>query len=189
MTLNSLNPAAAPQRRPLSPGGGLARFGRDKTGAAALEFALIAMPFLGLVVCIIEVAIDFLLFSQIDYATHKAAMEIRSGNVQANKMTVEQFKTDVLCPKLSGMSCSSIQVSTAVVKNYWEWFPWSPYNPNPAQKWCTGGATDVVVLRVSYPVPLATMIWAGTASANGNRYYVSSAAFRNDPFGLPSGTC
>lgn len=163
-------------------------FARDKSGAAALEFALVALPFLAMLVCIIEVGVDFLFFSQIDYAVHKAAQEIRSGSVQIQKLTAAQFKTNVLCPKLSGFTCSSLQVNVVVIKQSEEWASWSPTTIDPASaKWCPGGSADTVLIQVAYPVPLATMIWAGAQStANGVRYYLSAAAFRNDPYGLPA---
>ena len=163
-------------------------FVRDKSGAAALEFAIVALPFLAMILYIIEVGVDFLFFSQIDYATHKAAQEIRSGSVQIQNLTSAQFKTNVLCPKITGLTCSSLQVNVVVIKQSEEWATWSPTSINPATaKWCPGGSTDTVLMQVAYPVPLATMIWAGAQStANGVRYYLSAAAFRNDPYGLPA---
>jgi Flp pilus assembly protein TadG len=166
------------------------RFIQDKSGAAALEFAMVSLPFLAMIICIIEVGVDFLFFSQIDYATHKAAQEIRSGSVQMQNLTATQFKTNVICPKLTGLTCSSLQVNVGVVRNTYEWsanWTWWPNTVNPATaKWCPGGAADTILIQLAYPVPLASMIWAGAASnANGVRYYLSAAAFRNDPFGLP----
>ena len=164
------------------------RFGQDKSGAAALEFAMVALPFLAMILCIIEVGVDFLFFSQIDYAAHKAAQEVRSGSVQIQNLTAAQFKTNVLCPKLTGFTCSSLEVNVVVIKQSEEWATWSPATINPATaKWCPGGSTDTVLMQVAYPVPLATMIWAGAQStANSVRYYLSAAAFRNDPYGLPA---
>lgn len=188
MTCNPTRPLVPSSRRTLQRGVQLARFVRDKSGAAALEFAMVALPFLAMVICIIEVGVDFFFFSQIDYAAHKAAQEIRSGSVQMQKLTADQFKTNVLCPKLSGFTCSSVRINVVVIKESEEWWAWSPTNIDPTTaRWCPGGAADTVLLQIAYPVPLATMIWAGSQStANGVRYYLSAAAFRNDPFGLPA---
>lgn len=188
MTCNRTRPLVPSSRRALRRGLRLVGFVRDKSGAAALEFALVALPFLAMVICIIEVGVDFFFFSQIDYAAHKAAQEIRSGSVQMQKLTADQFKTNVLCPKLSGFTCSSVRVNVVVIKQHNEWWAWSATTINPANaKWCPGGAADLVLVQIAYPVPLATMIWAGTKStANGVRYYLSAAALRNDPFGLPA---
>lgn len=191
MICNPLKPAAIPERRPPRRGRPkgrlLLRFRRDKTGAAALEFAMVAAPFLAIVVCIVEVSVDFLLFSQIDYAVHKAAQEIRTGSVQTRELTAEQFKTDVLCPKLNILSCSAVRINVVVIKKFQEWLYWSTTNINPATaKWCPGGAAETVLVPVAYPVPLQSMIWAGNKSAaNGVRYYLAAAAFRTDPYGLP----
>lgn len=151
---------------------------------------MVATPFLALVVCIVEVGVDFFLFSQIDYAAHKAAQEIRSGSVQTRQLTAERFKTEVVCPKLNILSCSSFQVNVVVIKAFTEWAYWSTTNIDPARaKWCPGGAAETVLVQIAYPVPLPTMIWAGnTSTTNGVRYYLASAAFRNDPYGLPPST-
>lgn len=151
---------------------------------------MVATPFLALVVCIVEVGLDFFLFSQIDYAAHKAAQEIRSGSVQTRQLTAERFKTEVVCPKLNILSCSSFQVNVVVIRAFTEWAYWSTTNIDPARaKWCPGGAAETVLVQIAYPVPLPTMIWAGnTSTTNGVRYYLASAAFRNDPYGLPPST-
>ena len=165
----------------------LVRFVRDKTGAAALEFAMVAAPFLAILVCIIEVGVDFLLFSQVDYATHKAAQEIRSGSVQMDELTAEKFKTDILCPRLNILPCSPVKLNVNVMRSGGTWNFWQNHQIHHWNaKWCPGGAGDIIVVQVAYPVPLASMIWAGSSgTASGTRYYLSTASYRNDPFGLP----
>lgn len=153
-------------------------------GAAAVEFAIIAMPFLAVLVSIVEVGVDFMIFSQLDYAVQKASQNVRYGVAQTSGLTAEQFKSGVLCPNLVGLQCSSVHVKAMVIKNQSDWNALSPHSFDPSNpKWCIGGAADTVLVQVAFPVPLASMIWAGSASvSNGVRYYVSSATFRNDPF-------
>lgn len=195
MTCNSPEPALVPQGRPLPRGRPqgrlLARFRRDKSGAAALEFALIATPFLAMIVCIIEVALDFLYFSHVDYATHKAIQQIRSGAVQTQKLDMETFKKDILCPEMSSLACGPVLVNMRIM-NTWccspdGWNGWRANNIDPATaKWCPGGSADLIFLQVAYPVPFGAIIWSGTSSiADGKRYYLTTVAVRNDPFGLP----
>ena len=127
---------------------------------------MVALPFLAMILCIIEVGVDFLFFSQIDYATHKAAQEIRSGSVQIQNLTSAQFKTNVLCPKITGLTCSSLQVNVVVIKQSEEWATWSPTSINPATaKWCPGGSTDTVLMQVAYPVPLGIKMKLRSAQA------------------------
>ncbi|MDB5594460.1 MAG: hypothetical protein JWM36_1421 [Hyphomicrobiales bacterium] len=176
----------------LFPGSGY--FRRDTRGAAALEFAIVGLPFFAVVFVVLEVAVDFQIYAELDTSLQKAAADIRSGTVQMQSMTAEQFKSQILCPRLPGLSCSSILLTAATISNPdlpWygnadQWNAWEVVAINPGWlPWCPGGSGDVVLLQMGYPVPLASMIWAGTLKANGSRYYVSTVALRNDPFGVP----
>lgn len=198
MSFSPLIPDAAPKPRPLLrgrlQGWTLARFGRDKTGAAALEFALIALPFIATILCIVEIALDFFFFSHIDYAVHKSLQQIRSGSVQTQKLDPGRFKAEVLCPQMSSLPCEPVLVNMRVMKSWCcsadGWTGWTATTVSAdTAKWCPGGSADLVFLQIAYPIPFGSIIWSGSSSiADGKRYYLSTAAVRNDPFGLPADT-
>lgn len=162
------------------------RFKANDSGAAAVEFALVALPFLAIIYSIIEVGVDFLIYTQIDYALVKASQDVRSGTVQLQNMGAATFKTDVVCPKLSGLTCASVLLNVAKVQDKYYAEAWrSGTITSSTQRWCPGGSGDTIALQIAYPVPLASMIWAGAYSTAANtRYYLSSTVVRNDPFGM-----
>lgn len=167
--------------------GGRGIFRRDTRGSAALEFAIVGLPFFAVIFAIIEMAVDFMIYAEIDTAVQRSVADIRSGIVQMQSMTASQFKSQVLCPKMPGLTCSSILLNVATMPGVGDWLAWPADSIDPAiQKWCPGGPSDAVLVQVGYPVPLASMIWAGSLSTqDGTRYYVSSAGLRNDPYGVP----
>lgn len=68
------------------PGGRLAaRFAASRRGATALEFSIVAMPFLFMLFAIFEIALVFLVNATLETAVISAARQIRTGqNLSAN---------------------------------------------------------------------------------------------------------
>ena len=93
-----------------------ARFFYDRSGAAAVEFALTAVPFLGFIFAIIQVGLYFFSQQSLDYATRLAARQVMTGNVQAKSLTADQLRSSIICPALSiNISCNNITVAINVV--------------------------------------------------------------------------
>jgi len=151
---------------------------------------MVAFPFIAIVVATLELAVDYLYFSQLDYAAHKASEQIRSGVVVIDRATSSDFRTRYLCPELTLFDCNKLLVNVTVVASVNNWSGgggvWAPTTVNPgAARWCPGGSAEINVLQIAYPVPLASFVWAGQRSnVNGVRYYLAASAFRNDAFSL-----
>lgn len=88
-SLKSLRQAASAFRRGVA----------DRTGAAAVEFALVAPPFLALMMSTFEVGWFYFATSQVDAATLDTARMLRTGEVLRRGLTKEQFFNEV-CPHL-----------------------------------------------------------------------------------------
>ena len=73
-------------------------FVRDD-GAVALEFAFVVMPFLLLLMGVIEVGLAMFVSTQLQGATAEAARQIRTGNIQAGADPETAFR-DLLCDGL-----------------------------------------------------------------------------------------
>lgn len=153
---------------------------------------MVGLPFVVLIIGILQVSLDFIFFSQIDYAANKASHEIRTGNVRIQEMSVNDFKAKFVCPNVVAISCDSVYVSSDVIttatNRNGSWEDLSPNVFDTANlNWCTGGAADTVLMRIAMPVPFFASVWSGAVpSKNGaSRLYVAAATFRNDPYGLP----
>ncbi len=75
---------------------------RKRHGSTSLEFAAIALPFVALLLFVLELSYD--LFSQeaLDAALHTAARQIATGNAQ-NVQNGATFVSQYLCPDLAGL--------------------------------------------------------------------------------------
>ena len=60
----------------------MSRWGRDESGVTAVEFALVGLPFLIMVIGIIEMSLMFTSQSLLEASTSQAARQIRTGAVQ-----------------------------------------------------------------------------------------------------------
>lgn len=169
-----------------------ARFRAARDGAAAVEFALVATPFIALLFGILELGMVFMVSTTLDNATEAAARTIRTGQVQlAGSPTQAKFKT-AICDNMAwlGSSCSSsLHVD---VRTY------SYFKDVTAPDLTTKGAFDekktqfvpgapeaIVVVRAYYEWSLITpMLNEGlqTYKGSGKRMISSTVTFRNEPY-------
>lgn len=160
----------------------LRRLRRDESGTAAIEFAIIAMPFFALMFAIIETAIVFFAGQALETATADAARLIMTGQVQKQKLSQSQFRQEVCDNMRSILNCEALKID---VRTYTT-FAGSSTRPkdDEAPQFSPGNGGDIVVVRVSYEWPLITSL-VGLSLAdrpNGKRLIASTAAFRNEPF-------
>ena len=73
----------------------LRRFRRNRRGSAAVEFALVAPLFFGLLFAIIELSMVFFASQVLETAVQDSARLIQTGQAQSGSYTAAQFKTDV----------------------------------------------------------------------------------------------
>ena len=203
--------ARAPQRRPVPTRP--VRFTRAERGATAVEFALIAAPFIFMVFCIIEVGIYFMVQVTLDNATAAAARELRTGQVVADgssdKAGQQQFMT-LVCSNMSwlqsqcqsGVSSSTGTQYLVVDVRALGTYASNPSNPSlsgsggQATGTCyySGSAGSAVEMRAYYRWQLLTpyLMQAMQTFAGGVAELQSTEVFQVEPDGQtnPSGsTC
>ena len=86
---------------------GLRRFARAREGAAAIEFGLVAAPFLALLFAIMETAFVFFAGQSLEYAASQAGRLIMTGQQDAAKWDQAAFKTQVCNRIVALFDCSS----------------------------------------------------------------------------------
>src|SRR5882757_5240178 len=92
------------------------RFVRKQDGAAAVEFALVAAPFLALVFALLETAFVFFANQTLEATAADAARLIMTGQAQTAGYSQSDFKTAV-CARVYGLfDCTNGM--TVDVKNY-----------------------------------------------------------------------
>jgi Flp pilus assembly protein TadG len=165
------------------------RFIRQQNGAAAVEFALVAAPFLALVFAIMETAIVFFAGQALETAAADGARLIMTGQAQTAGFNQGQFKTAV-CGKIYGLfncnaglfidvksytSFSSANVSKPITNGN---FDTSNFGYSP------GGPGEIVVVRLMYQWPVYVSLLGlnlGDVSG-GKRLLMATYAFRNEPY-------
>ena len=167
----------------------LRRFRRNRRGSAAVEFALVAPLFFGLLFAIIELSMVFFASQVLETATQDSARVIMTGQAQNASFTQAQFK-NLVCSKLTIMFDCVNGVSIDV-QSYTAFGSVNVADPIDASKnfvppnnYLPGNPGDVVVVRLFYKWPLyVTGLGFNIANISGSkRLLTATAAFQNEPY-------
>lgn len=168
----------------------LSRFRRNKRGMAAVEFAMVVMPFFVMLFAIIDTSLVFFASTTLENGITGAARRIRTGQAQANNMTEQQFRT-LVCNEIEGLLACDARLALDVRK-FTGWgnvtLPAALDNNGNLTgnfQFDPGGPNEVVVVRAFYTWPILTPTMKDSLSnmSGNHRLIVASIAFRNEPFG------
>jgi Flp pilus assembly protein TadG len=166
-------------------------FVRDEVGATAVEFALVAAPFIALLVGTLQTFLVFFAGQQLQTVVTQTSRLILTGQAQDQGLSQSAF-AQKLCAKVivlftcgnimidvqaySSFSAASIGTPTLTyngsgqVSNAWQ------YNP--------GSPGQIVVVRAMYlwPVFLGPLGFNLSNTSGSNRLIMGSAVFKNEPY-------
>jgi Flp pilus assembly protein TadG len=164
------------------------RFWPNESGGAAVDFALVMLPFLAVLMAIIESAIVLLAGQVLQTATTSASRQILTGQMQTAGWSATQFQNYV-CGGLTVMfNCSTLFIDVRSFANFSAVSLPSVTNANGTltgnYSFSPGNPGDVVVVRLIYQWPIyASGLGIGLVnSANNSNTLVATAAFRNEPY-------
>jgi len=186
----------------------IAHFKKDKEGATAIEFALLALPFFMLLFAILELAIIFFISSTLNFAVSEAGRQIRTGNYQNcgqasfktlvcnNMLTVGDCQNRLRIDVVSGANFSSITLPA----------PPEPPEPDPDPNAVippipNGQYQGVVETSANVPVIVRGLYYynlilpkeltrLGNLGDQDIHLINSTTAFQNEPFPLgTTATC
>jgi Flp pilus assembly protein TadG len=165
------------------------RFLRRDDGIAAVEFGMVAAPFLALMFAIMETAIVFFASQTLETAVADSARLIMTGQAQQSSFTQQQFKSAV-CGKILGLfDCANgIKIDVKTYSNFSSVSTAKPFDANGNLLnnfgYVPGGPGDIVVVRLMYEWPVYVSLLGLNLSdlANNRRLLVSTVAFRNEPY-------
>jgi Flp pilus assembly protein TadG len=171
----------------------LGRFARDRVGASALEFAIVALPFILLTLGIFEVGLVYFATLEMDNAVAYGSRFIRTGQAQTANMSAAEFKDEV-CKHLMGViDCNGLKLDVRAFSDFSSAELTQPLddagNMKQTLTFNPGNPGDIVVVRAFYEWELAAKLPREVSlsnMANGNRLLMSTASFRNEPF-TPNG--
>jgi Flp pilus assembly protein TadG len=179
-----------------------ARLRRDQRGSAALQFALLATPFLALLFAIIETALVFWAGQVLQTAVTDTARDVYTGSFQLANVASSSTQTQAnikaaICGRIVAMINCTTQL-TIDVKAYPPGSSFPATMPSPIVVDSNGvrtvdpsfgqynnpGPDTVVLVRaiVLYPV-YVNLLGANTSNLSATtRVIMGSAAFRTEPY-------
>ena len=172
-----------------SPGKLLRQFRRNSRGSAAVQFAIVAPLFFGLLFAIIEVALMFFAGQVLETITQNSARMILTGQAQTGSYTQAQFANYVCSQVPALFDCSSIYIDVeswtsassvtigSQIDNTGNFINNMQYNP--------GGPGALVVVRLFYQWPtFVTGFGFNLANLNNNKVLLqATAVFKSEPYG------
>ncbi len=168
----------------------LRRFRRNRRGSAAVEFALVAPMFFGLLFAIIELAMVFFASQVLETVTQDSARVIMTGQAQNASFTQAQFK-NLVCSKLTvdvRLRRTASRSTCRAIPSFCSVNVADPIDAGknfvPPNNYLPGGPGDVVVVRLFYKWPLfVTGLGFNIANIGGSkRLLTATAAFQNEPY-------
>jgi len=182
------------------------RFHADKRGSVAVEFGLVAIPFLALLFAIFQTALVVFTGQVLDSALQDAARLIMTG--QAQSMTASAFATSV-CGRIPALfNCTnaytngSLQFDIRAPSSFANAVLTPPTVSGNTINWGTAngapmysnpGRNQIVIVRAALLQPLYLSFPVNfmgsnmdsqlkTAGSNNARLIMSTVAFMNEPF-------
>ena len=161
-------------------------FLKDDRGTNAVEFALLALPFFGLVLGVIQLGLIFLASQSLDEAVDNAAREIRTGQVRSVNTAVNVFSAN-LCDDIPIiMDCeNNIEVSVQSFASLADTSSTTLFiddNPVITGDFETGNGGDLVVISAAVSIPIVGGSLFGTGNNSGSTRLSTSLVFTNENF-------
>lgn len=183
------------------------RIADAREGATAVEFALVALPFLSLLAVIVQTAIMVWTARNLDDALQRAGRTIYTGQFQkanhgqSDSTTLLAAMKTAMCgtnaSRVAGLfDCSSLKLNVAVSSTFASGVVPTPLDANTGD-WSKGFGTnyscakpgDIVVFTAAVKYRLAfSFLYAGVPGfSDGSRLLQSTAVFRTEPYDTSSG--
>ena len=165
------------------------RFLREEDGASAVEFALVAAPFLALLFAIIQTAVVFYAGQVLETVASSSARLVMTGQAQNGGFNQAAYKAAV-CGQIYGLiDCNNgFYIDVRTYTNFSGINNALPTDANGNLVnnfvYQPGGPGDIVVVRLIYQWPMyVTLLGLNLSNSSGNnRLLISTVAFRNEPY-------
>jgi len=160
----------------------------NEDGSTAVEFALIGIPFIFMIIGIIEMALMFTTHSLLESSLSQAGRQIRTGAVQLGGG--QTLFRDELCDSASILiPCGDLQYQVVALEDFADAsdFPDASFDDKgdmEDQQFDAGGVSDVVLVRVAYKYPIKTPLMQPIMTNNNdfNRILLSTMVLQSEPY-------
>ncbi|TVQ82274.1 MAG: pilus assembly protein [Micavibrio sp.] len=164
---------------------------RNKDGAVAVEFALVAVPLFIVIIGILEMCLFFAAGMALEGAAQDSARVIRTGEAQKTGDPLTAFE-DRVC-KNSGilMKCGDISYEVIEISGG-SFYSVAEYEPQfdedgemISQGFAPGGVESTVLVRLAYRYKFTTPLIGGLMGdglGGGGFTHLSTVIIRNEPY-------
>ncbi len=177
------------RRLRLLPHRAVRRFIRRPDGAAAVEFALVALPFLGLLFAILQTALVFFADQTLETAVANASRLIMTGQAQNAGDTATTFKNAVCAQIVALFNCTGgVYVNVQTYTSFASVSTTPPVTNGQLNttnlQYQPGGPGDIVVVQLYYQWPIDVSLLGNNLSnlTGNNMLLVATAVFQNEPY-------
>lgn len=165
------------------------RYIESLKGVIAVEFALVALPFIMLMIGTLEMAVMFTSQALVEGATANASRLIRTGQVQESGNPQATFETAVCDVVQALINCNDLQYQVFSVDSFEdvEALPDADLNDEgvlQGQTFNPGNENDVVLVRVVYLYKIKTPMFQALLSNRGNdeRAMMATTVLQAEPY-------
>lgn len=160
-------------------------FFRNRRGSTTIEFAMIAVPFFGLITAIFETGLVYFESSQLQEVTEKASRSVLTNSANSG-ITYQTFLNTYVCPNLSSMiNCANLQIEIDNAGSTWNTAAnytqnniySTTYNPNTVFNMPQPG--QIAIVRIVYPMNPVVSILTGGAFGGGPPIQTVTAGLTN----------
>ena len=163
------------------------RFARSRSGVAAVEFALVALPFFAILFSLVETGMVFIGDTTLQNAVKRAAREVRTGQAADQGFDLAAFRT-ALCKNSIMFDCAKFKIDLKSYAKYSDIPLVVPFKNGKLDEsgfgYSAGGADQIMALRVYYEWPVFTDVMSKSFSnlKSGNYLMAATTAFKTEPF-------
>jgi Flp pilus assembly protein TadG len=169
------------------------RFARARRGSAAVEFALVALPFFLLAIGLAEISRIGFAQTTMDLGVSEAARQIRTGRAQIANLGQVEIKQQI-CDQINTLIVLDCEANLFIdVDRFNSFVDADNANANPIQNgafngggmgYTPGAPSDIVVVRAYYRWQIMTPLFEPIFQniSGGERILVSTMMFRNEPY-------
>lgn len=155
------------------------RYLDDRSGATALEFAIVAVPLFAGIFAIIELSYKSILQTELDNKLYVVATELGINNYTAD--TASEFIQNQFCQDIGTtfLACDKVEIGVDVLVNR----PYTYRNQSMIGRWDLGCTNDTILIEMNYPVEhfIHPVIIGDVIERNNTKYYRARGVIRREP--------
>jgi Flp pilus assembly protein TadG len=162
---------------------------RKKEGTTAIEFALLAMPYLMLSLAIIELSLMYASASLLEGATDSAARMLRTGQIQqSGSADPEGDFRDAMCDFATVLiNCNDVTIEVMAMDSYGDYDSMAPVYDGDgnmiSQGFDAGGSNDRMLIRVAYRYEMVTPLVGPLLNGpGGGTQFISTIVLQSEPY-------